>query len=133
MVRRPYGPADTSTQAVTRRLKATGSTDPDVLYAAREELAAPFQRHRIVCLLIIIAGTLVCLTVVLAPVGVPAVLFGVRHRRRSQQNLATIEAAHTQFVTALAPRVADRARPARASASAIPERPQPDKRAGTQS
>ncbi|HEX6807586.1 MAG TPA: hypothetical protein VF118_06335 [Gemmatimonadaceae bacterium] len=132
MVQRPYGPADTSTQAVTRRLKATGSTDPDVLYAAREELAAPFQRHRTVCLLIIIAGTLVCFTIVLAPVGVPAVLFGVRHRRRSKQNLATIEAAHSEFVTALAPLVVDGDRPAGAPTSAIPERAQPDARAGTQ-
>lgn len=132
MVTRPYGPADTTAQAVTRRLRATGSSDPDVLYAAREELAAPFQRHRTVCLLIIIAGTLVCLTIVLAPVGVPAVLFGVRHRRRSEQNLATIEAAHTEFVMALATLDDDRARPARATASAIPERAQPDARAGTQ-
>ncbi|HEX6814368.1 MAG TPA: hypothetical protein VF102_01745 [Gemmatimonadaceae bacterium] len=132
MVKRPYGPADTSAQAVTRRLRATGSSDPDVLYAAREELAAPFQRHRTVCVLIIIAGTLVCLTIVLAPVGVAAVVFGVRHRRRSERNLATIDAAHTQFITALAPLAVDGARSARATASAIPERPQPNARAGTE-
>lgn len=107
MVRRPYGPADTSTQAVTRRLKATGSTDPDVLYAAREELAAPFQRHRIVCLLMIVAGTLVCCTLVLAPLGVPAVLYGVRHHRRSRVNLATIEAAHVAYVATLTPPARD--------------------------
>ena len=103
MVKRPYGPADTSTQAVTRRLKATGSTDPDVLYAAREELAAPFQRHRIVCLLIIFAGTIVCCTLVLAAIGVPAVLYGVRHHRRTRTNLATIESAHVAYVATLTP------------------------------
>jgi len=102
MVQRPYGPADMSTQAVTRRLKATGSSDPDVLYAAREELAAPFQRHRIVCLLIIVAGTLVCCTVVLAPLGVPIVVVGVRHRRKCERNLATIEAAHAEYIAAIA-------------------------------
>lgn len=103
MVKRPYGPADTSTQAVTRRLKATGSTDPDVLYAAREELAAPFQRHRILCLIIIVAGTLVCCTLVLVPIGIPAVLYGVRHHRRTRANLATIEAAHVAYIAALSP------------------------------
>lgn len=101
MVKRPYGPADTTRQAVTRRLKATGSTDPDVLYAAREELAAPFQRHRIVCLIIIVAGTLVCCTLVLVPIGIPAVLYGVRHHRRTRTNLATIEAAHVAYVSAI--------------------------------
>lgn len=105
MVKRPYGPADTSTQAVARRLKATGSTDPDVLYAAREELAAPFQRHRVVCLLIIVAGTLVCCTVLLAPLGVPIVVVGVRHRKQCERNLATIEAAHAEYIAALAPGV----------------------------
>ena len=111
MVKRPYAPADTSTQAVTRRLKATGSTDPDVLYAAREELAAPFQRHRVVCLLIIVAGTLVCFTLVLAPIGVPAVLYGVRHHRRTRANLETIEAAHVAYVSAITERVQTSARP----------------------
>ena len=107
MVRRPYGSADTSTQAVTRRLKATGSTDPDVLFAAREELAAPFKRHRIVCLLIIVAGTLVCCTLVLVPIGVPAVLYGVRHHRRTRANLATIESAHVAYVATLTPPARD--------------------------
>lgn len=107
MLKRPYGPADTSAQAVTRRLKATGSTDPDVLYAAREELAAPFERHRVVCLLIIVAGTLVCCTLVLAPLGVPAVVYGVRQHRRTRANLATIDAAHTAYIAALIARPPD--------------------------
>lgn len=101
MVRRPYGPADTSAQDVIRRLRATGSSDPDVLYAAKQELSAPFDRHRIVCLWIIIAGTLVCCTVVLAPFGVPAVLYGVRRRRRTRENLVTIATAHAEYVAAL--------------------------------
>ena len=101
MVRRPYGPADTSALDVIHRLKATGSTDPDVLYAAKQELAVPFDRHRIVCLWLIVAGTLVCLTILLAPIGVPTVLFGVRHRRRTQRNLATIESAHAAYVAGL--------------------------------
>jgi hypothetical protein len=104
MVRRPHGPADTSTQDVVRRLRATGSSDPDVLYAAKQELAAPFDRHRVVCLWIIIAGTLVCCTVVLAPLGVPTVLFGVRDRRRIARNLEVIEAAHASYVGSLASR-----------------------------
>lgn len=104
MVRRPHGPADTSTQDVVRRLRATGSSDADVLYAAKQELAAPFDRHRLVCLWIIIAGTLVCCTVVLAPIGVPTVVYGVRDRRRVARNLALIESAHASYVESLAPR-----------------------------
>ncbi|MGH7649088.1 MAG: hypothetical protein ACREND_13310 [Gemmatimonadaceae bacterium] len=105
MVRRPHGPADTSAQDVVRRLRATGSSDPDVLYAAKQELSAPFDRHRVVCLWIIIAGTLVCCTVLLVPLGVPTVLFGVRDRRRSAMNLAVIELAHAGYVESLASRV----------------------------
>lgn len=107
MVRRPHGPADTSAPEVVRRLRATGSSDSDVLYAAKQELSAPFDRHRIMCLWVIIAGTLVCCTVVLAPLGVPTVLFGVRDRRRSAENLAIIESAHAAYVEALASRASD--------------------------
>jgi hypothetical protein len=109
MVRRPHGPADTSTQDVVRRLRATGSSDPDVLYAARQELSEPFDRHRIVSLWIIIVGTLVCCTVVLAPIGVPAVLYGVGRHRRTRQNLVTIATAHAEYVATLTAAEASRA------------------------
>jgi len=97
-----HGPADMSAQDVIRRLRATGSSDPDVLYAAKQELSAPFDRHRIVCLCIIVAGALVCCTVVLVPLGAPAVLFAVRDHRRTKRNLATIETAHGAYAEALA-------------------------------
>ena len=86
-----------------------------MLYAAKQELSAPFDRHRIVCLWVIIAGALVCCTVVLAPLGVPTVLFGVRDRRRTAQNLTIIESAHAAYVNALAsPAIGVRAPGARA-------------------
>jgi hypothetical protein len=102
MVRRPQGPADTSAQEVVRRLRATGSSDPDVLYAAREELSAPFDRHRRRSALVVTAGVLVCLTIVLIPVGVAIVIAGVRYRRQCALNLAIIETAHTRYVAMLA-------------------------------
>lgn len=103
MVPLPRGPADTTAQEVVRRLRATGSSDLDVLYAARQELSGPFDRQRMICLWIIVAGSVVCCTVVLAPIGIPTVLFGVRHRRRSAVNLAVIESAHAAYIDALAP------------------------------
>jgi len=124
MVKRPYGPADTSAQAVTRRLHATGSSDPDVLYAARQELAAPYARHRVIALLIIVGAAFTCLTVMLVPLGVPLIVVGIRHRRRCTANLATIVTAHAQYVAAL--EWENASLPAiRRPPSSIPEREQP--------
>ncbi|GEM_PF-2737374 len=125
MVRRPYGPADTSAQAVTRRLHATGSSDPDVLYAARQELAAPYARHRVIALLVIVGAAFTCLTVMLVPLGVPLIVVGIRHRRRCTANLATIYTAHAQYVAALEWENANIAAMRRRSPSSIPEREQP--------
>lgn len=132
MVRRPRAPADTTTQDVARRLRATSSSDPDVLYAAKQELAAPFDHHGAVCLWIIIIGTLVCCTFVLAPLGVPAVLYGVRHRRRTRINLATIESSHAAYIGALESRDAHQPAMVRPSPSSIAQREQPSTRATTE-
>ena len=129
MVKRPYGPADTSAQAVTRRLHATGSSDADVLYAARQELAAPYARHKLIALLIIVGAAFTCVTIVLVPLGVPLIVVGIRHRRRCTANLATIETAHAQYVAAIEWEHAHLPVMRRASPSSIPEREQPS--AGT--
>jgi len=88
-------------------------------------LAAPYARHRVIALLIIVGAAFTCLTVMLVPVGVPLIVVGIRHRRRCTANLATIETAHAQYVAALEWENASLPAISRRAPSSIPEREQP--------
>jgi hypothetical protein len=87
----------TSPQEVIGKLKATQSTDPDVLFAAKTEFSAPFRQQRGTGLLLLIVGAVSSLTVVLAIIGIPVALFGAWVWRRGVSNLAIVETAYAQF------------------------------------
>jgi hypothetical protein len=91
---------DASTQEVTTRLNAIGSTDPDVLYAAKTELGRAFVHQKIGGVVVAITGVLLSLTMVLAPVGIPVIAAGVWCWRRGIHNLEVVEAAHQAFLNA---------------------------------
>jgi hypothetical protein len=63
--------ADTTPQQVVGVLKGTGSSDADVLFAAKEEFGSTFATQRFQGLGLLITGALSCLTIVLAIIGVP--------------------------------------------------------------
>jgi hypothetical protein len=92
---------DTTPQEVLGVLKATGSTDPDVLYAAKEDFAATFKTQKIQGLIGLVAGAASSLTIVLAIIGVPVALFGWWLWRKGQRNLATVEAAYADYVATI--------------------------------
>jgi hypothetical protein len=100
----------TTPQEVLGKLKATHSTDADVLFAAKTAMAAPFRQQRFTGLLLLIVGAVSSLTLVLAIIGIPVALFGLWVWRRGISNLAIVESAYAQFIemASAAPAVAAR-------------------------
>lgn len=88
----------TSSQEVLGKLKAVHSTDPDVLFAAKNTIAAPFRQQRFTGLLLLVVGALSSLTLVLAIIGIPVAIFGWWVWRRGVSNLAIVESTYTQFM-----------------------------------
>lgn len=98
--------ADTSPSQVIGVLKATGSSDPDVLFAAKEEYGSTFATQRFQGLGLLITGALSSLTIILAIIGVPVAIFGWWFWRKGQKNVAIVEAAYADYLTSLRPAVA---------------------------
>lgn len=93
--------ADTNSQEVTGALKATGSTDPDVLFAAKTEFGRPFRYQKMNGLIAVAAGAVTSFTAVLVVAGIPLAIFGIWYWRKGERNLAVIDAAHVQYMATL--------------------------------
>ena len=87
-------------QSVIGTLKAVGSRDPDVLHAQKQKLLAPSKNLKNVSLIVMICGGGLTITVFAAFVGIPALLFGIWIWRRSNRNIAEIEAAYSEYLAA---------------------------------
>jgi len=90
-------------------LKATGSTDPDVLFAAKQDLLDQYKPLKTMSLIPIICGALLCLTVIGAIGGVPLILLGWWLRRKCNRNIATVEEGFSDYLSSIgvkAPNVA---------------------------
>jgi hypothetical protein len=94
-------------EALLGALKATGSTDRDVLYAAKEEFAARYRPLRWFGIWGLVSGGLATALVITAFIGIPLMILGWWWLRRARRNLATIEATYAtytgQVAGALAP------------------------------
>jgi hypothetical protein len=91
---------DATVQEVTTRLRAIGSTDPDILYAAKTELSRAFVHQKAGGIALAAVGVLMTLTMFLAPVGIPVIAAGVWCWRRGIHNLEVVETAHQAFLSA---------------------------------
>jgi hypothetical protein len=96
-----FGLASTSQEIVLRALQATGSTDPDVLFAAKREFGTPFAKQKLLGLALYLVGALITIRLLLAPLGITMALFGLWLWRRGRRSLATIEAAHDEYLRAI--------------------------------
>ncbi len=85
-------------------LKATGSSDADILFARKEELLADTRRMNLYCVVSIAAGAAMCLTLLGAIAGIPAIVYGVRLRKQIRSNIDIAESAYSEYVTALSTR-----------------------------
>jgi biopolymer transport protein ExbB/TolQ len=88
-------------QQVTGALKATGSSDADILFARKEELLAESRKMKLLGILPIIVGVVMCITIIGAVVGIPAIVFGLFVRKRIRTNIANAEAAYADYLTAI--------------------------------
>lgn len=85
-------------QQVFGALKATGSSDPDVLYARKEELLGDTYRMKILGVWPLFLGTVMTLTIIGAVVGIPFMIFGWIMRKRIKGNLRIAESTYTEYV-----------------------------------
>jgi hypothetical protein len=88
-------------------LQSTGSTDPDVLFAAKAEFGKPFERQRMYGLLAMVAGLVMLAAIAARLVDLPLALAagallaaGNWCRRKGTRNLATIDVAYRMYSSA---------------------------------
>jgi hypothetical protein len=86
-------------QSVIGTLKATGTRDPDILHAQKQKLLAPSNNLRMLSYILMGGGALLTLTIIVAFAGVPLALFGVWMWRFSSKNIATVEAAYSEYLS----------------------------------
>jgi hypothetical protein len=82
-------------------LKATGSNDPDVLFAAKEGLLETVRPLKFMGLWAYVTGGLATLLILLAFIGIPLIIFGWWVRRRAAENIETIEKTFAEHVASL--------------------------------
>ena len=98
-------------QQVIGALKATGSSDPDVLFACKQELLDQYKPLKMMSLIPVICGALLCLTVIGAFIGVPMIVLGWWLRRKSNRNLATVEEGFTDYLNSVGVKLPELAPP----------------------
>jgi hypothetical protein len=90
-------------QEVLGVLKSTGSTDTDVLTAAKAELIKPMKFLKFMGIWAYVTGALATALILMAIIGIPLLIFGWWVRRRANRNIETIEAAFTEYVQSIRP------------------------------
>jgi hypothetical protein len=98
-------------QQVIGALKTTGSSDPDVLFACKQELLDQYKPLKMMSLIPMFCGALLCLTVIGAFIGVPMIVLGWWLRRKSKRNLATVEEGCTEYLGSIGVKLPELAAP----------------------
>jgi hypothetical protein len=84
-------------QSVIGTLKATGTRDPDILYAQKAKLLAPAKHLKLLAIIMAAVGAFFTITVVLAIAGIPLILFAWWTWRFSGKNIAAVETAFAEY------------------------------------
>ncbi|HYI97119.1 MAG TPA: hypothetical protein VEX68_26490 [Bryobacteraceae bacterium] len=87
---------------VTAALESTGSSDPDVLFARKEELLARTREMNNAATTEILAGIAISVTIAGAFLGIPAIRRGLARRRSVAESVKTVEAAYCAYLMATA-------------------------------
>ena len=85
-------------QQVIGSLRATGSTDPDVLFARKEELLEETKRLRLLGVVPLIVGTILTISIIGAIVGIPMLLVGFSVRKAYKHNIAVTDEALAEYM-----------------------------------
>jgi hypothetical protein len=93
-----YGPfTKFNKQEVIGVLKATGSRDKDILYAAKEGLLKVARQTKFNGNMCMWAGIMGTVIIVMAPIGVPLGIGGWFWRRRGTSSVEAVEAAYKEY------------------------------------
>ncbi len=90
-----------SHQHVIGSLRATGSTDPDVLFAKKEDLLAETKRLRLLGIVPLIVGTILTVSIIGAIVGIPMLLVGFSVRKSIKHNNEITSAALAEYMQSI--------------------------------
>lgn len=85
-------------QQATGALRATGSSDPDVLYAKKEELLTESRRMKFLPVFAYIVGGSMCVTIIGAVVGIPIIFFGRAVSKTIKGNVAAADSALADYL-----------------------------------
>ncbi|MBS1853449.1 MAG: hypothetical protein JST79_21335 [Acidobacteria bacterium] len=88
-------------QIVLGALKSTGSKDPDVLYAKKSELIQMSKGMRGYSWIPMICGVLLCITIIGAFIGIPALIVGIWLRMKANKNLKLADEALAEYLQSL--------------------------------
>jgi hypothetical protein len=90
-----------SHQQVIGSLRATGSTDPDVLFARKEELLTETRRMKLLTIAPLIIGGILTVTLIGAIVGIPAMIFGYLVRKTYNSNISIADSALIEYMQSI--------------------------------
>ena len=96
--RSPFLKLEPST--VVGYLESAASRDPDVLYERRTRLVALARFPKLVGLYLMLMGLVCSALILLAPIGIPALVLGWWTHRRGVRNLRAVEAGWAEFTSA---------------------------------
>ena len=96
--RNPFAAIDSL--GVMAALKAAGSYDPDVLYATKRRMLAPYRDLRRLAVLGILLGCALIFLVAMVVLGVLALVSSLVLWRFQARQVANVEAGYAQFLAA---------------------------------
>ena len=90
-------------QTIFGTFKASGSSDPDVLYAQKETLLAPYKNLKRLAILSAVIGAIFTITMLFAFFGIPIMLGAWWLWRFQAKNSAAVEAGYAQYLASVRP------------------------------
>ena len=102
IARSPFLKIEKST--VIGYLESAGSRDPDILHDRRMRLVSLARFPKLVGLYLMLLGLVCSVLIVLAPIGIPALVLGWWTHRRGVRNVDAVRAGWAEFMGGVAPR-----------------------------
>ena len=95
----PFSSVDQATAFGT--FKGTGLRDPDVLYAHKETMLAPYKNLKRLALIGIVGGGLFTITIFMAWFGIPVLVASWLLWRFQAKQVANVEAGYARYLASM--------------------------------
>jgi hypothetical protein len=92
----PFSPVDQQTAFGT--FKGTGTRDPDVLYAHKETMLAPYKNLKRLAVIGAVSGGLFTITIFMAWFGIPVLIASWLLWRFQAKQVANVEAGYARYM-----------------------------------